>query len=111
PTCSPTSSVTCWRTRWRTRSRPSWCWSRPAAWNAGSASGSRTASDAGGAAGWRVDGVCAGVDFRSPRSLVAELTGTVQEDPWAPDALAWPLLEVIDERLDAPWNDRSEAHP
>ena len=41
-----------------------------------------------------LDGVCAGVEFRSPRSLVAELTGTVHDDPWAPDALAWPLLEV-----------------
>ncbi|GAB3791268.1 exodeoxyribonuclease V subunit gamma [Nocardioides ungokensis] len=49
------------------------------------------------------DGVCAGVEFRSPRSLVAELTGTVHDDPWAPDALAWPLLEVIDESLDEPW--------
>lgn len=49
------------------------------------------------------DGVCAGVEFRFPRSLVAELTGTRDEDPWAPDALAWPLLSVLDERLDEPW--------
>ena len=27
-----------------------------------------------------------------PRSLVAELTGTRDDDPWAPDALVWPLL-------------------
>ncbi len=56
------------------------------------------------------DGVCAGVEFRSPRSLVAELTGTVHDDPWAPDALAWPLLEVIDESLDEPWNRSLARH-
>src|SRR5688500_1563367 len=39
------------------------------------------------------DGVCAGVEFRNPRSLVAELTGTTDVDPWAADSLAWPLLE------------------
>jgi hypothetical protein len=60
-------------------------------------------SDGSGA----LDGVCAGVEFRSPRSLVAELTGTVQDDPWAPDALAWPLLEVIDESLDGGGTARS----
>ena len=45
-----------------------------------------------GTSGERGDGVCAGVEFRFPRSLIAELTGTRDEDPWAPDALAWPLL-------------------
>jgi exodeoxyribonuclease V gamma subunit len=54
-------------------------------------------------AGASGDGVCAGVDFRSPRSLVAEVTGARDEDPWAPDVLAWPLLEVIDDCLDEPW--------
>jgi exodeoxyribonuclease V gamma subunit len=49
------------------------------------------------------DGVCAGVEFRNPRSLLAEITGTTDEDPWAPDAMVWPLLEVIDESLDEPW--------
>jgi exodeoxyribonuclease V gamma subunit len=49
------------------------------------------------------DGVCAGVDFRSPGSLVAEITGTRDDDPWAPDALAWPLLAVVDSSLDQPW--------
>ena len=41
----------------------------------------------------RDDGVCAGVEFRSPASLVAEVTGTRGDDPWAPDALVWPLLD------------------
>ena len=49
------------------------------------------------------DGVCAGVAFRSPGSLIAELTGTADEDPWSPDAMAWPLLQVIDCALDEPW--------
>ena len=54
-------------------------------------------------AGAEGDGVCAGVQFRSPVSLIAEVTGTGDADPWSPDALAWPLLAVIDATLDAPW--------
>jgi exodeoxyribonuclease V gamma subunit len=49
------------------------------------------------------DGVCAGVDFRSPSSLVAELTGTRDADPWAPEALVWPLLEVVDGSAGEAW--------
>jgi exodeoxyribonuclease V gamma subunit len=56
------------------------------------------------------DGVCAGVEFRFPRSLVAELTGTRDEDPWAPTALAWPLLSVLDTCLDEPWAATLAAH-
>jgi exodeoxyribonuclease V gamma subunit len=49
------------------------------------------------------DGVCAGVAFRNPQSLIAEITGTVDDDPWSPEAMTWPLLEVIDASLDEPW--------
>ncbi len=49
------------------------------------------------------DGVCAGIAFRNPRSLIAEITGTADDDPWSPDAMVWPLLEVIDASLDEPW--------
>lgn len=49
------------------------------------------------------DGVCAGVAFRSPGSLIAEITGTADNDPWSPDDMAWPLLEAIDCSLDEPW--------
>ena len=49
-----------------------------------------------GTAPGRGDGVCAGVDFRSPRSLFAVVSGRPDDDPWAADALAWPLLRVID---------------
>ncbi|MEX3648857.1 exodeoxyribonuclease V subunit gamma [Mycolicibacterium porcinum] len=48
-------------------------------------------------------GVCAAVEFRNPRSLIAELTGTAADDPWSADAMAWPLLAVIDDNLDQPW--------
>ena len=54
-------------------------------------------------AGGNGDGVCAGVSFRSPASLIAEITGTVDDDPWSPDAMTWPLLETIDASLDQPW--------
>jgi exodeoxyribonuclease V gamma subunit len=49
------------------------------------------------------DGVCAGVSFRSPASLIAEITGTTDADPWSPNAITWPLLEAIDASLDEPW--------
>lgn len=49
------------------------------------------------------DGVCAGVEFRNPASLIAEITGTADADPWSPDAMSWPLLQVIDAGLDEPW--------
>ncbi len=49
------------------------------------------------------DGICAGVRFLNPRSLVALLTGTEDDDPWDPDRMVWPLLEVIDESLGEPW--------
>jgi exodeoxyribonuclease V gamma subunit len=45
------------------------------------------------------DGVCAGIEFRSPASLLAEISGAGgagEVDPWDPDALVWPLLEAID---------------
>ncbi|CKO80384.1 exonuclease V subunit gamma [Mycobacterium tuberculosis] len=42
----------------------------------------------------RADGVCAGIAFRNPQSLIAEITGTLDDDPWSPEALAWPLLAV-----------------
>jgi len=51
----------------------------------------------------RGDGVCAGVSFRSPASLIAEISGTVEEDPWSPDAMTWPLLQVIDSSMAEPW--------
>jgi len=58
----------------------------------------------------RDDGVCAGVDFRSPASLVAELVGRPEDDPWAPESLTWPLIGVIDAAADEPWCRTLSAH-
>jgi exodeoxyribonuclease V gamma subunit len=60
--------------------------------------------------GERADGICAGVEFRSPRSLVAELAGTAADDPWSPDALAWVVLATLDEVLDEPWASPLAVH-
>ncbi|MDQ6642305.1 MAG: exodeoxyribonuclease V subunit gamma, partial [Actinomycetota bacterium] len=51
----------------------------------------------------REDGVCAGVEFRSPGSLIAEVTGTRESDPWAPDAVVWQLLAVVDASAGEEW--------
>ncbi|BBY17662.1 exodeoxyribonuclease V subunit gamma [Mycolicibacterium litorale] len=60
------------------------------------------------------DGVCAGITFRNPRSLIAQVMGGSRgpqdDDPWAPDALVWPLLEVIDESLEQPWCTTLATH-
>ena len=60
--------------------------------------------------GEAADGVCAGIAFRNPRSLIAEITGTADDDPWSPDAMVWPLLEVIDASLDEPWCTTLATH-
>ncbi|MFB9315279.1 exodeoxyribonuclease V subunit gamma [Nocardioides plantarum] len=49
------------------------------------------------------DGVCAGVRFLRPGSLVSLLLDRERDDPWSPDRLVWPLLETIDASLDEPW--------
>ncbi|GAA4686332.1 exodeoxyribonuclease V subunit gamma [Nocardioides nanhaiensis] len=49
------------------------------------------------------DGVCAGVRFLNPASLVQLLLGRDRDDPWHRDQLVWPLLATLDEVLDEPW--------
>lgn len=56
------------------------------------------------------DGICAGVRFVAPHSLVALLTGRERDDPWHPDRLVWPLLEQIDAHLDEPWSRTLAEH-
>lgn len=51
----------------------------------------------------RDDGVCAGVEFRSPASLTAELLQIDADDPWAPESLMWALLRAIDASMGEPW--------
>ncbi|HRV69250.1 MAG TPA: exodeoxyribonuclease V subunit gamma [Marmoricola sp.] len=53
--------------------------------------------------GSNADGVCAGVAFRTPASLHAELLDTGPFDPWSATAMVWPLLSIIDEHADEPW--------
>ncbi|MEV8376030.1 exodeoxyribonuclease V subunit gamma [Kribbella sp. NPDC056861] len=63
-----------------------------------------------GAASGRGDGVCAGVRFTTPRSLVSTVLGITESDPWAADAMAWPLLAVLDSSLDETWCEPVARH-
>ncbi|RNI19859.1 exodeoxyribonuclease V subunit gamma [Flexivirga caeni] len=56
------------------------------------------------------DGICAGVRFVAPHSLVAMLTTRDRDDPWHPDRLVWPLLETVDASLDETWCAVLAAH-
>lgn len=49
------------------------------------------------------DGVCAGVRFLQPASLVGMLLDRDRDDRWHPDHLVWPLLATIDAHLDEAW--------
>ena len=56
------------------------------------------------------DGVCAGVRFLSPHSLVAMLLDRERDDSWHPDRMVWPLLDVIDSSLGEAWCSTLAAH-
>lgn len=49
------------------------------------------------------DGVTAGIRFTRPHSIVAELLGVDDQDPWRPEALMWTVLSRLDESLDEAW--------
>lgn len=49
------------------------------------------------------DGVCAHVEFPSPPELVARARARAENDPWRPERLVWPLLEVIDASAGEDW--------
>ena len=60
-----------------------------------------------GASEGRTDGVCANVEFPFPGRLVGGAIATAtgvdrDDDPWRPERAVWPLLEVVEERLDDP---------
>ncbi|CAN5330431.1 exodeoxyribonuclease V subunit gamma [soil metagenome] len=68
-----------------------------------------------GAGAGRRDGVCANVDFPFPgrivgRALAAAGGGDPDADPWSPERLVWPLLEVVDDHLDEAWLGPLRAH-
>ncbi len=61
------------------------------------------------------DGVCANLAFPFPGRLVGDAlamaTGVDAEtDPWRPERLVWPLLEVVEANLDEPWLSVLAAH-
>jgi exodeoxyribonuclease V gamma subunit len=72
----------------------------------------RMSSGLGAQAG-RGDGVCANVDFPSPRRLIDEAVAAavgLEDDPWLPERAVWPLLEVVEESLAELWLQALAAH-
>ena len=72
-------------------------------------------STATGATPGRADGVCANVDFPSPRRLIDDAVAVASgidpdADAWRPERLVWPLLEVVDGSLHEPWLRSLAAH-
>ena len=66
-------------------------------------------------AGAQGDGVCAGVAFPSPGSVITEVVDAAAgvdptEDPWRPARSVWPLLEVVDESAGQAWCAPLGAH-
>ena len=66
-----------------------------------------------GARPGREDGICANVDFPTPRRLITEAVAAasgLEEDAWLPERSVWPLLEVVDESLSELWLQALAAH-
>jgi exodeoxyribonuclease V gamma subunit len=68
-----------------------------------------------GAAPGRTDGVCANVEFPSPRRLVGDAVATAsgidaETDPWLPERSVWALLDVLDGCLHEPWLQALASH-
>jgi exodeoxyribonuclease V gamma subunit len=66
-----------------------------------------------GASPGRGDGVCANVDFPTPRRLIDEAVAAaahLEDDPWLPERSVWPLLEVVDESLGELWLQSLAGH-
>src|SRR5690242_14895012 len=72
-------------------------------------------SSALGASPGRADGVCANVEFPTPRRLaddaVAAASGIEPDaDPWRPERFVWPLLEIVEEARGEAWLRALAAH-
>ncbi|MDP2711967.1 MAG: exodeoxyribonuclease V subunit gamma [Solirubrobacteraceae bacterium] len=68
-----------------------------------------------GATAGRYDGVCANVDFPSPRRLVADAVAAAcgvdpEADPWLVEHVVWPLLDVVEASLGELWLASLAAH-
>jgi exodeoxyribonuclease V gamma subunit len=60
-------------------------------------------------------GICANVDFPSPRRLTDEAVAAAsgfdaEADPWLPERMVWPLLEVVGEALGEPFLRALSGH-
>ncbi len=54
------------------------------------------------------DGVCANVEFPFPGRLVGGALALAsgiepEQDPWLPERMVWPLLEVVQDAIEEPW--------
>ncbi len=63
----------------------------------------------------RADGVCANVDFPSPRRLVADAVAAASGidpdgDPWLVEHAVWPLLDVLEDCLGEAWLQSLATH-
>jgi len=63
----------------------------------------------------RSGGVCANLDFPFPGTLVAGATARATgydpaTDPWAPERLVWPLIQVVDDHAEDPRLDPLLRH-
>ncbi len=60
-------------------------------------------------------GICANVEFPPPRRLLGDAVAVAagidpERDPWLPERMVWPLLEVVDACLGEPWLAELTAH-
>jgi exodeoxyribonuclease V gamma subunit len=60
-------------------------------------------------------GICANVEFPPPRALIGDAIATAAgvdpaADPWLPERMVWPLLDVVDAALDEPWAELLANH-
>lgn len=63
----------------------------------------------------RLDGVCANVDFPSPRRQAADAVAAASgiepdADPWLVEHAVWPLLDVVEASLPERWLESLGAH-
>jgi exodeoxyribonuclease V gamma subunit len=68
-----------------------------------------------GASPGRGDGVCANVLFPTPHRLVSDAVAVAsgvdpETDPWLPERLVWPLLDVVDASLGESWLSALSAY-
>lgn len=61
------------------------------------------------------DGVCAGVEFPFPGRVLGDALARASgiepdADPWHPERMVWPLLELIDAALEEPWLAQLAVH-